>query len=433
MRHLPIAPSVFKNNRERFIKLLPKNAVAIFHSNDQMPRNGDQYFPFRQQSDFFYLTGIDQEKSILLLAPDCPNKNLREVLFTIETNETIAIWEGHKYSKEEAREISGIDKIQWLAGFEIALREVLTEANEVFLNSNEYPKFTPDVKDRNFRLGEKMKADYPLHNYHRSAPLLAKLRMQKSPEEIELLQTACNLTEKAFRRILKTSLPDLNEFEIEATIDYTFKTGRANGHGYPPIIASGKNSCVLHYVDNNEKLKASDLLLMDFGAEYANYSADMSRTIPVNGKFTDRQKDCYNAVLRVFKGAKKLYVPGNSIDLVNEEVNKMMEQEILKLRLITKEDVKNQDPENPAFKKYFMHGTAHFLGLDVHDVGSKHEKFKAGMVLTCEPGIYIREENIGIRIENDILITENEPIDLMENIPIEVEEIEKLMGKRNGD
>ena len=432
MRHLPIDASLFKDNRKKFIKLLPKNAVAIFHSNDQMPRNGDQYFPYRQQSDFFYLTGIDQEKSILLLAPDCPNKNFRELLFTIKTNERIAIWEGHKYTKKEAKEISGIEKIQWLDSFRSVVREVLSEANEVFLNGNENPKFSPDVKERNFRFGEKLKTDYPLHAYHRSAPLLAKLRLKKSPLEIDLLKTACQLTEKAFRKILDTPLKGKYEFEIEAGIDFTFKTGRAGGHGYPPIIASGKNSCVLHYIDNNEKLKENDLLLMDFGAEYANYSADMSRTIPVSGKFTVRQKNCYNAVLRVFKAAKELYVPGNTIGFVNEEVNKMMENEIVDLGLITKEEVKNQDPEAPAFKRYFMHGTAHFLGLDVHDVGSKHTAFEPGMVLTCEPGIYIREENIGIRIENDILITENKPVDLMESIPIEVEEIEELMGKRRG-
>jgi len=429
MRHFPIDPSLFKNNREKFIKLLPKNAVAIFHSNDQMPRNGDQYFPYRAQSDFFYLSGIDQEKCILLLAPDCPNKDLREVLFTIKTNPQIAIWEGHKYTKREVREISGINKVQWLEGFHPALREVMVEANDVLLNKNELIKFKPEIKDRNQRIGERLKADFPFHNYHRSAPLLAELRMQKSPQEIELIKTACDLTEKAFRKILGTRLPDKYEFEVEADIDHVFKSCRANGHGYPPIIASGKNSCVLHYIDNNEKLKDGDLLLMDFGAEYANYSADMSRTIPVSGKFTDRQKACYNAVLRVMKEAKKLYVPGNNIEIVNEAVNKMMEQEIIKLGLLSAEDVKKQDPESPLYKKYFMHGTAHFLGLDVHDVGSKHDVFKPGMVLTCEPGIYIREENIGIRIENDILITENGAVDLMENIPIEADEIEALMGK----
>ncbi|MCF6171634.1 MAG: aminopeptidase P N-terminal domain-containing protein [Bacteroidales bacterium] len=431
MRHQPIDAELFKNNRRRLVEMLPPNAVAIFHSNEQMPRNGDQYFPYRQQSDFFYLTGIHQEKSILLLAPGCPDKKLREVLFTIKTNAQIAVWEGHKYTKEEAREISGIENIRWLDDYNLILREVMANAESVFLNSNELVKFKPDVKDRNYRLGAALKADYPLHDYKRSAPLLAKLRMLKSPQETELLKTACNLTEKAFRKILSTPLAGMHEFEVEALIDYEFKVNRAGGHGYPPIIASGKNSCVLHYVDNNDELKPGELLLMDFGAEYANYSADMSRTIPVSGKFTQRQKDCYNAVLRVFKTAKKLYIPGNSIDIVNEEVNKMMEKEIIGLGLITEAEIKNQDPENPLYKKYFMHGTAHFLGLDVHDVGSKHEIFKPGMVLTCEPGLYIREENIGIRIENDILITENGPVDLMESIPLEAEEIEGLMGATN--
>lgn len=392
-----------------------------------MPRNGDQYFPFRQQSDFFYLTGIDQEKSILLLAPDCPTEKLREVLFVIKTNEQIAIWEGHKYTKEEAKEISGIDNIQWIENYEMALKEVMSYHNEVFLNSNEYIKFTPDVKDRNHRLGEQLKTDFPLHNYQRSAPLLAQLRMIKSPQEVELLQTACNLTEKGFRKLLAKSLIGMHEFEVEAGLDYEFKMNRGNGHGYAPIIAGGKNSCVLHYVDNHEKLKDGDLLLMDFGAEYANYTADMSRTIPVNGKYTERQKDCYNAVLRTFKALKKLYVPGNTTEIINENANQLMEQEMLQLGLISSDDIKNQDPENPAYKKYFMHGVAHHIGLDVHDVGSKHETFKPGMLLTCEPGLYIREENIGIRIENDILITENGPVDLMDSIPIEVEEIEAQM------
>lgn len=427
MRHSPIDQSLFRNNRDQFVKSLPKNALAIFHSNDQMPRNGDQYFPFRQQSDFFYLSGIDQEKSILVLAPDCPTEKLREVLFVIKTNEQIAIWEGHKYTKEEAKTISGIDNIQWVEGFEMVLKEVMSYHNEVFLCSNEYIKFTPEVKDRNHRIAEQLKADFPLHTYQRSAPLLTQLRMLKSKQEIELLQTACNLTEEGFRKVLSMPLAGMHEFEVEAGIDYVFKMNRGNGHGYAPIIAGGKNSCVLHYIDNHEKLTDGDLLLMDFGAEYANYTADMSRTIPVNGKFTPRQKDCYNAVLRTFKALKKLYVPGNTTEIINEAANKMMEQEMLQLGLITAEDIKNQDAESPAFKKYFMHGVAHHIGLDVHDVGSKHEAFKPGMVLTCEPGLYIREEKIGIRIENDILITEGEPIDLMENIPIEVEEIEAIM------
>lgn len=427
MRYLPINNKLFIENRERFVELLPADSAAIFYSNDQQPRNGDQYFPFRQQSDFFYLTGIDQEKSILLIVPDIKNKKLSVALFLLKTNEQIAIWEGHKYTKEEAKEISGIENISWVDDFDSAIKEVMSATNNIFLNRNEHPKFFPDVKERNHRLGEDLKKEFPLHNYHRSAPLLTRLRLIKSDEEIALLREACDITNKAFRRVLATTKPGKFEFEIRAVIDHEFTNNRANGHGYAPIIASGKNACVLHYVENDKECKDGDLVLFDFGAEYANYSADMSRTIPVNGKFTKRQKECYNAVLHVFKQAKKLYIPGNTINKINDEVNMMMEKEMINLGLFTKEDVQKQDKENPLFKKYFMHGTSHFLGLDVHDVGDKDEVFQPGMVLTCEPGLYIQEENIGIRIENDILITNNSPIDLMEDIPIEVEDIEKLM------
>lgn len=429
MRHLPINNKLFVDNRKRFRELLVPESAAIFFSNDQQPRNGDQYFPYRQQSDFFYLTGIDQEKSILIIAPDIKTRKFREMLFVIKTNEQIAIWEGHKYTKEEAREISGIKDVYWIDDFEMALREVMLVTNNIYLNRNEYPKFFPDVIDRNQRLGEKIKADFPLHNYFRSAPILTKLRVIKSKLEIELLKNACQITNKAFRRVLKTIKPGMHEFEVEAEIDHEFSINRASGHGYAPIIASGKNSCVLHYIENDKECKDGDLILFDFGAEYANYSADMSRTIPVNGRFTNRQKECYNAVLKVFKEAKKLYIPGNTINIVNKEVNKLMEKEMVHLGLFTDNDIKNQNKENPLFTKYFMHGTSHFLGLDVHDVGDKEEPFMPGMVLTCEPGIYIRKENIGIRIENDILITEDEPIDLMADIPIEADDIEWLMVK----
>lgn len=427
MRYLPINNTLFIENRKHFIDLLPEDSVAIFYSNDQQPRNGDQYFPFRQQSDFFYLTGIDQERSILMIAPDNKNKKFKEALFLIKTNEQIAIWEGHKYTKDEAKKISGIENIYWVDDFEVNLNEVISTTNNIFLNRNEYPKFFPDVEERNHRLGDKLKSRFPLHSYHRSAPLLTKLRLIKSDKEIELLRKACDITNKAFRRVLATIKPGKFEFEVQAEIEHEFTNNRANGHGYAPIIASGSNACVLHYIENDKECKDGDIVLFDFGAEYANYSADMSRTIPVNGKFTSRQKECYNAVLRVFKQAKELYVPGNTINKINDEVNKIMEREIIKLGLFTEEDVRNQDKDNPLFKKYFMHGTAHFLGLDVHDVGDKNEVFKPGMVLTCEPGLYVREENIGIRIENDILITNNSPIDLMEDIPIEVEDIEKFM------
>jgi Xaa-Pro aminopeptidase len=427
MRYLSINNRLFIKNREHFIELLPDNSVAIFYSNDQQPRNGDQYFPFRQQSDFFYLTGINQEKSILLISPNNKNKNLREVLFLIKTNEQIDVWEGHKYSKEEAKEISGIENICWLNDFDVNLNEVISTTNNIFLNRNEYPKFFSEVEERNHRLGNELKSRFPLHSYHRSAPLLTQLRLIKSDEEIALLQEACNITNKAFRRVLAITKPKIFEFEIQAEIEHEFTINKANGHSYAPIIASGSNACVLHYIENDKKCNDGELLLFDFGAEYANYSADMSRTIPVNGKFTIRQKECYNAVLSVFKQAKKLYVPGNTINIINDKVSKMMEKEMISLGLFTEDDVVNQDKGNPFFKKYFMHGTTHFLGLDVHDVGSKDEIFKPGMVLTCEPGLYIREENIGIRIENDILITDDSPIDLMEDIPIEFDDIEGMM------
>lgn len=430
MRYSPIDSTLFIENRKRFISLLPKDSAAIFYSNDQQPRNGDQYFTFRQQSDFFYLTGIHQEKSVLMIVPDIKKQKLRETLFLIKTNEHIAIWEGHKFTKEEAREISGIDNVYWLDDFELALKEVMSSSNNIYLNRNEYPKFFPDVNERNHRLGEELKKDFPLHNYQRSAPLLAQLRLIKSDIEISLLRKACKITNKAFKRVLENTVPGKKEYELQGEIEYEFTKNSANGNGYAPIIASGKNACVLHYIDNDKECKDGDLLLMDFGAEYACYSADMSRTIPVSGKFSKRQKEIYNAVLSVFKKAQKLYISGNTIDIINDEVNKMMEKEMLKLGLFTKEQVKKQDKDNPLYKKYFMHGTAHFLGLDVHDVGSKEEVLQPGMVLTCEPGLYIREENIGIRLENDILITDGNPIDLMKDIPIEIDEIELLMSKK---
>jgi len=429
MRHQPIENLLFQSNRERFIHRLPKNSTALLFSSDQHPRNGDQLFKFRQNSDLFYLTGIDQEKTILLISPDCPNKKLKESLFIIETNEKLATWEGHKYTKEEAREISGIENVFWLKDFEAALREAISFTKTVFLNSNEYVKFFNEVPDKNHRFATDFKNKYPLHRIERAAPILTELRTIKSESEIKLIQKACDITKNGFERILRFVKPGVHEFEIEAEIDHEFTINRANGHGYAPIIASGKNACVLHYIDNNEVCKEGDLLLMDFGAEYANYTADMSRTIPINGRFNKRQKDCYEAVLRVFKELRKLYVPGNTPDFINTSAEKLMETELIKLGLFTAEDVKNQDKENPLFKKYFMHGVAHPIGLDVHDVGSKYAPFAPGMVFTCEPGLYIREENIGIRLENDILITESGPMDLMKNIPIEVDEIEQMMNQ----
>ncbi len=429
MRYQPISNSLFKKNRNDFSSQMELQSAAIFFSNDQCPRNGDQFHPYRQSSDFFYLTGIEQEKSILILAPQSPNENLREALFILKSNPILETWEGHKYTPEEARKISGIENVFLLDDFEAYLKELMTYVHQVYLNANEYIKFFPEVESRETRLGKEIQKNYPLHHYKRAAPLLTRQRLIKSKEEIELIKKACQITNDAFRRVLNFTKPGKKEYEVEAEITHEFIRQGASGHGYAPIIASGKSACALHYTENDKSCKNGDLLLMDFGAEYANYTADMSRTIPVSGQFTDRQKTCYNAVLRVMKEVKKLYVPGNTINDINEATNKLMEEEMVGLGLFTKEEIQKQDPSQPLFKKYFMHGTSHFMGLDVHDVGAKHEPLQPGMVLTCEPGIYIPEENLGIRIENDILITNGQPIDLMEDFPIEVEEIEALMQK----
>jgi len=429
MRYHPISNTFFKSNRKNFTEQMSKNSFAVFYSNDQCPRNGDQYHPFRQSSDFFYLTGIEQEKSILLLAPGCPNKMLREALFLLKTNETLEIWEGHKYTKEEAVDTSGTKDVFWLEDFEASLKEVMSYFDNVYLNSNEYIKFFPDMETRETRLGNALQLQYPLHKYHRAAPLLSRQRIVKNQQEIDLIKEACAITNKALRRILTFTEPGVWEFEVEAEISHEFTRNRAGGHGYAPIIASGKSACVLHYTENDKVCRHGDLLLMDFGAEYANYTADLSRTIPVSGKFTPRQKELYNAVLRVMKEVKKLYIPGKTIDDINDKANELMEKELIQLGLFSKEEVMKQDKDNPLFKKYFMHGTSHFMGLDVHDVGDKHELLKPGMILTCEPGIYIPEEKTGIRIENDILITDGEPADLMADFPIEAEEIEMLMNQ----
>jgi Xaa-Pro aminopeptidase len=427
MRYLPIHSKLFSDNRNRFANLLPNKSVAIFHSNEQYPRNGDQFFRFRQQSDLFYLSGIEQEKTILVIAPGAPNAQLQEVLFIIRSNETMAQWEGHKYTAEEAKAISGVHQIRFVEDYDSVLRELLAWAINIYLNFNEYPKFFSEVKDRNERIGLALKESFPLHAYHRSAPLITQLRMIKSEEEIKLIQEACEITNKAFRRVLNTIKPGMNEMEVQAEIEHEFTINRANGHGYQPIIASGKNACILHYIENDQECKDGDLVLLDVGAEYANYSADMSRTIPVNGHFSDRQRACYQAVLRVQREVIKLYVPGTSINQINRRTEELMEQEMIGLGLFTLSELEAQDLKSPLFKKYFMHGTAHFLGLDVHDVGPKECILSPGMVLTCEPGIYIAEENLGIRLENDILVTGGEPINLMANIPIEPDEVEGLM------
>ncbi len=400
--------------------------MAIITSNDELNRNGDQDFPYRQNSGFFYLTGINQEKCILILCPSHPDKSLREVLFTIEPNETIETWTGHKYTKKEIEEISGIKTIKWLNDFDPTLHDLVLSSENIYINLNEYPKYQSDVPYSENRLAAKLKGQYPAHYFHRLAPIITKQRIVKQPEEIELLKKACSITNQAFNRVLKFVKAGVMEYEVEAEITHEFLKDGARGHAYQPIVGSGKNALTLHYIENSDKCLDNELLLMDFGAEYGNYAADCTRTIPVNGKFNERQKQCYEAVLRVQKKSIKLYTPGNTIDKVNKATWKMMEKEMIGLRLFSKKDVENQDKDKPLYAKYLMHGIAHFIGLDVHDVGSKYEKFKKGMVLTCEPGIYIKEEGIGIRIENDIVV-DDKPFDLMQDIPREVVEIEKLM------
>lgn len=428
MRYQRIDSKLFIENRKKLIQKLKPNSIAIVNSNDEFPRNGDQSFPFRQNSGLFYISGLDQKKTIVVLYPDCPVSDWKEIVFTIEIDEKMAIWEGSKYSKKEATEVSGIKTVLWLEEFERVLHELMVNADNVYLNANENPKFITEVPYRDIRFTKWIKGKYSNHTYNRLAPLLTELRLKKHPIEIELINKACSITEKAFRRVLKFVRPGIMEYEIQAEIEHEFTNNGANGSAYYPIVASGKNALCLHYCENNSECKDGDLILFDFGAEYANYASDLSRTIPVNGRYNKRQKECYNAVLRVMKQSKTMLVPGTTLDDYNKEVNKIMESEMIGLGLFTKNDMKKQDPDKPLFFKYYMHGTSHFMGLDVHDVGTKQTKFEPGMVFSCEPGIYIPEENLGVRIENDILITENGQVDLMENIPIEIEEIEALMA-----
>lgn len=429
MKYMPLDSTLFVKNRKKLIKLLQPNSIALIHSNDEMPRNGDQYFPFRQNSDLFYLTGIDQEKTILTLCPNHPDKSLRDILFIIESNEKIATWEGDKYTIEEAQKASGIETVKFISSFDSVFRELALKADNIYINLLENPKFKPEIKSADERFIPTLENEFPAHDFLRLAPLLKKTRLIKEPEEIKLMQNACDITEKAFHRIMHFIKPGVTEYQVEAELTHEFLWNRANGHAYPPIVASGKNACVLHYTENTSECKDGDLLLMDFGAEYANYAADCSRTIPVNGKFTPRQKDCYEAVLRVMKKAIGWLTPGTTINRVNERVENLLQEEHIRLGLYSKKDIENQDPNNPLVKKYYPHGTCHFIGLDVHDVGDRTATLEEGMVLTCEPGIYIPEENIGIRIEDNIIVA-HKPVNLMEQIPKETEEIEKIMDRK---
>jgi len=428
MRYDRIDTELFVQNRKRFIDGIVPQSVAVFNSNDVMPTNADGTMKFKQNSDLFYLSGVDQEESILVLAPNARDENHREVLFLKETNETIAIWEGAKLNVKQAQQVSGVQTVYWLKDFNRVFNMLVNEASHIYLNSNEHGRATIEVESRDARFVKWCTAKYPLHKIRRCAPVMERIRAVKSKFETLLLQEACDITEKGFRRLLKTVKPDVWEYELEAELIHEFTRNRAQGFAYEPIIASGKSSCVLHYIQNNQQCKDGDILLLDIGAEYANYDADLSRTIPVNGRYSPRQKDVYNAVLRVQKAAIKMLRPGTILKQYHKEVGLLMQDELVKLKLIDKTDIKNQDPKWPAYKKYFMHGTSHFLGLDTHDVGNWDLPMEEGNVFTCEPGIYILEEGIGVRIEDDILITKKGNTNLMKNIPKEVEEIEELMN-----
>ena len=409
-------------------QMKPKS-IAFFNSNDIYPVSADSTLPFEQHRDIFYLSGIDQEESILLLFPDCPNKDLREVLFVRETNAHIAVWEGEKLTKKAAIKSSGIKTIYWLQDLNKVLFEMSTYADTFYINTNEHYRSSVETETREDRFIKKILAKYPAHSVAKSNPILQRLRSVKDPIELDLMQHACNITEKGFRRILNFIKPEVWEYEIEAELLHEFVRNRSKGFAYTPIIASGNNANVLHYIENNKQCKDGDLILFDIAAEYANYKSDLSRTVPVNGRFTDRQKAVYNAVNHVKKEATKMLIPGTLWKEYHIEVGKIMTSELLKLDLIDKADVQNEDPNWPAYKKYFMHGTSHHIGLDTHDYGLLHEPMQANMVFTVEPSIYIPNEGFGIRLEDDVVIQqEGEPFNLMQNIPIEAEEIEDLMN-----
>ena len=428
MKYLPIDSQLFIKNRTLFNAKIKGDDLAIFNANDIMPTNADGTMPFRQNNDLFWLSGVDQEESILVLFPNHPDENMREVLFLKETNEHIAIWEGAKLTKYGAFKASGIKTVFWLDELENKLDEMISKCDSIYLNKNIHSRSASDVQTRDDRFRSMMTDKYTNKAIKEVAPIMHELRVIKSDIEIVLMQNACNITEKGLRRILPFIKPGVMEYEIEAELMHEFLRNRSNGFAYQPIIGSGVDSCVLHYIENNKACKDGDILLMDFGAEYANYASDLTRTIPVNGKFSERQKAVYNSVLYVMKEATKMLTPGTKFKEYNAEIGRIMELELIKLGLLDKHDVQKQDPLKPLYKKYFMHGTSHYLGLDVHDVGDFDWSMKEGMVFTCEPGIYILEEELGIRLENDILVTANGPDDLMKNIPIEIEEIEGLMN-----
>ena len=429
MRYDSIDPQFLVRNREKLLKKLKPNSLVIIHAHDILPTNADGTLPFRQNNDLFYLTGIDQEETVIVLCPDAPTKEDREILFVKETSEHIAVWEGDKLTKEQATEVSGIKNVQWNDSFEAAFHRLAPQVDHIYLHTNEYARADITVETRNRRFIRQCQERYPLHRYERVALILQELRMYKDDEEIKFLQKAIDITEAGFRRVLKFLKPGIGEWELEAEYLHEFVRNKSRGFAYSPIIGSGKNACVLHYVENKEICRDGEMVLMDVGAEYANWNADMTRTVPVNGKFTPRQKDVYEAVLRVMWGANEILRPGlNPIDY-QKQVIEIMEKELIGLGLIDAEEAKQQDSSKKLVKKYFMHGTSHHLGLDVHDVSPANAPFTVGQVFTIEPGIYIREESLGVRIENDVIIGEHENIDMFANFPTTVEEIEAAMAE----
>ena len=429
MKYDPINPKLFIKNRKNFMAQMKPSSLAIFNSNDIYPVGADSTMPFNQARDIFYFSGVDQEESILVLFPDAPKEKHREILFLKETNEHIAVWEGEKLTKEKALETTGIKTVYWLKEFDKILFEVMTQCDTVYINTNEHYRANIETETREARFVKGLLEKYPAHSVAKSNPILQRLRSVKDQIELDIMQQACNITEKGFRRLLNFVKPGVWEYNIEAELMHEFLNNRSKGFAYTPIVASGNNANVLHYIENNQQCKDGDLILLDVGAEYANYSSDMSRTIPVGGKFTKRQKEVYNAVNKVKNDATKLLVPGAYWEEYHVEVGKMMTSALIDLGLLDKADVKNENPDWPAYKKYFMHGTSHHIGLDTHDYGLLHEPMQANNVFTVEPGIYIPEEGFGIRLEDDLVIQENgEPFNLMGNIPIEADEIEEIMN-----
>lgn len=430
MKYEKLPSALFGRNRERLAGMLPAGGLAVVNSSDILYTSADGEAGFIQQTDLFYLSGIDQEESILVLFPDARDPKHREVLFVRETSETILIWEGYKLTKEQAIEISGVQTVYWTHEFEKIFKPLAYQSQTLCLNTNEHLRSSTTTQSRDERFILWCKERFPLHGYARLQPLLHELRAVKSDAEIAAISQACSITEKAFRRVLGFVRPGVWEYEIEAEIVHEFLRNRSRRPAYGSIIASGANSCILHYTDNDRICQAGDVLLLDFGAEYANYASDLTRTIPVSGRYSPRQKQVYEAVLRTMRFASQMLVPGGTLEAYEKEVGRYMESELIGLGLLDRHEVEHQNPAAPLYKKYFMHGTSHHLGLNVHDYGFRHAPFAEGMVFTCEPGIYIREEGIGIRIENDFVVRSGKPDDLMQQIPIEAEEIEEMMNQR---